>query len=220
MTQRVQIPVNQSQAEAPVQSLKTEIEQLRSALKSREAELANLRNQHEQERHSNAQLIEQRLQAAQEEGLATGIEQGITLGRQALDQLHDAVQSSQAAVEAELGMLQSNLHKLVMVALYKILGEQLVRPEVVAAAVRQVVLDAGHQESMTVRLSPKDHKVLERLRSQLNPATSVRYVADDRVELGGCLVELDRGLLDGRIESQLKTLHEALYAAVAEARHG
>ena len=41
----------------------------------------------------------------------------------------------------------------------------------------------------------------------------LELVADERVELGGCLIETDGGTLDGRLETQLKRLRDTLLDA-------
>lgn len=105
---------------------------------------------------------------------------------------------------------EQEVAKIVLAAVGKILGQALVRPETSMAAVKEVLQSVGYQDRLTVYVSEADFKLFERYRRQISPNNSIDYVADDRVAVGGCLVKLDKGMLDGRIEVQLQALIETL----------
>ncbi len=71
------------------------------------------------------------------------------------------------------------------------------------------------RERLVVRVSPRDHELLaaEGLKPKNGDAHAVELLADERVELGGCLIETGGGTLDGRLETQLKRLRDTLLGA-------
>ncbi len=152
------------------------------------------------------QLKQEQYQNHYENGFKAGIE--------------EAQEVIQSAVELEKSFLENwhefkfafeqEVSKIVLAAVGKILGQALARPEPAMAAVKEVLQSVGYEDKLTVYVSAKDFRVFERYRRQISPNSSIEYVCDDRVTVGGCLVKLDKGMLDGRIEVQLKNLVETL----------
>jgi flagellar assembly protein FliH len=97
------------------------------------------------------------------------------------------------------------------------LGARAVERDAVAAIVREVVARVKQEEAILVRLHPQDCALLRALGADSGKALAFRaeLVADDKVALGGCIVETEGGLLDGRIETQIERLRGALLAARA-----
>jgi len=169
--------------------LKAEIEQVSVKQLDRQAEIT-------------AEIRDQAYNEAYKDGLSS-----------ATDLIQEVHELERHFLENQLNALKDYEEKIVEVVLAsvgKILGNQIIRPEIALAAVKEVLHRAGHQEHMRVHVSPKDHQNLEKYRRQISPANNIDYIADDRVKIGGCLVELDRGMLDGRIEIQLQTLVDCL----------
>jgi type III secretion system HrpE/YscL family protein len=94
----------------------------------------------------------------------------------------------------------------------KILGEQLrVHPDSVASIVRQCLRAFPGTGRVRLRAHPEDLPVLEAARPQLGgPAVAVELQADPQIARGGCVLESELGELDGRLESQLARLADAL----------
>jgi flagellar assembly protein FliH len=82
--------------------------------------------------------------------------------------------------------------------------------------VREAISGVRERERLVVRVSPRDHKLFagENIAPKNGDAGSIELVADERVELGGCLIETSSGTLDGRLETQLQRLCDTL-ASVA-----
>jgi flagellar assembly protein FliH len=88
----------------------------------------------------------------------------------------------------------------------------------VVAAVRNVVRERTAREALTLRVCPTDHALLMSEREHLlegHEGASVSIVADERVRLGGCMLETSAGTLDGRMEVQLQRLHDLLLSTRA-----
>ena len=105
-------------------------------------------------------------------------------------------------------------------AIGKILGESLARRDGVQAVVREVIRGVREREHLVVRVSPRDHELLARegFKPKNGDAQAIELLADDRVELGGCLIETAGGTLDGRLETQLQAA--ARYAGRRGTRGG
>lgn len=96
----------------------------------------------------------------------------------------------------------------------KILGEQLsLEPQRVSSIVAQVLRNARSGGPLTVRCHPEDLELLDRSSARLETSAEsagLRLQPDPEVARGGCIVETDRGQLDGRLRAQLATIATAL----------
>lgn len=99
---------------------------------------------------------------------------------------------------------------VVIAALVKILGQSLIRPEIALAAVKEVVNGEASSQILKVMVSAKDLSLIEKYKAQLALDERIQFVEDTRVQAGGCMLELASGVVDGRIDVQLKTLHTLL----------
>lgn len=115
--------------------------------------------------------------------------------------------------------LESEVTEWTFAAVARLLGAASVQD--VSTGIRRVLEEARLQEPLTVLLHRAD---FDRLRAGEALAAAdwpndIRFAADDRVSLGGCLVESTFQTLDARLEVQLAILRQALDAARA-ADHG
>lgn len=102
------------------------------------------------------------------------------------------------------------------------IGRRVVRSEieadrdVVLPLVRELLQRVATAETVTVRLSARDHGHLLQHKSVLAEVSGLeglRLRADAAVRDGGCVVETEAGSLDGQVETQLARIEEALRAA-------
>ena len=116
---------------------------------------------------------------------------------------------------------QADLTRLAVGIAEKILGAELsLAPERVVGIVAQVVRAAGPSVRLVARVNPLDQPLLEAAAGQLARAAeqgNLELAADPSVGRGGCILETDRGVADGRLEVQLATLEAALFADAAAA---
>lgn len=98
-------------------------------------------------------------------------------------------------------------------ALLKIIAERLGNAEFTRGIVVNAVQKVRAERTLVVRLSPHDFDLLkdsmDQVKSEL-AKSSVDFVADARIELGGCIVEADHGSWDARLETQLLHLKDTL----------
>jgi len=123
--------------------------------------------------------------------------------------------------------LSRELHEDVVDLALRI-AEAIVRREV--ALDRTVVLDvarralrlAGPVSRVTVKCATEDAPYLREhldviAREESGTAVEVMVRPSDDIDLGGCLVTFDRGVVDARISRQLERLGDAVKAALADA---
>lgn len=191
----------------------------------------NIANAADQAAESKLKELLQAQQASLKEAEAKAVSEGFAKGlaegqRQGEEKYAAAVQALAALIESGkqsvAGLLQESediIAAIVFEAVCKIVGKELASIEGCAAAVRQVLAKASTEEVVSVRVSPKD---LQRLKDGVasDPdipgaiLASLPLEADDRVELGGCILSLKDGSIDGRIETQFRTFAQSLKDAV------
>lgn len=168
--------------------------------------------------------IEQEKHTAAELGYAEGYSAGIAAGKdeysERLAALQALINSTSEALKQEIAGLEDSALEIVFAAITKILGKTMIEGEGVTAIVREVINHAKDRQGLVIRVSPEDFAVLDRNRAKLLTGIEdgkVELVADDRVQLGGCLLETAGGNLDGRLEVQIQQLRDTLLNARAAA---
>lgn len=168
-----------------------------------------------------AALDELQKQSA-EEGYQAGYEHGSKAGEEAAQQdfaeqirrlrgIGEALQQdfSNRMVTA----LQDGIVEVVFAAVTKILGEELARAAGVQALVQCIASEIAAREQYTVRLAPADLELINQPRRMApgsEASAGITYVADERVRIGGCIIETAAGSIDARLETQLQRLKEVL----------
>jgi flagellar assembly protein FliH len=163
------------------------------------------------------------LAAAHEEGYARGVESAreavqrewsalAVRAQTTLDELRAAM-TRQSEASAELAL------QLTFAALGKLLGTALASRDGVQGAVAQALAQTDAQRVIAIRVAPQDLALFagtEQASGLLSGLPrDVTIEADERVALGGCLVETTHGTLDARIETQLDMLLQVLRDARA-----
>jgi flagellar assembly protein FliH len=124
-----------------------------------------------------------------------------------------------SAAERQSAALTASCAEIVMEVLKKIGGPALAKPKAIEGAVVQVLRRVKEAAEVVIRVRPAELETLELARPALVAAlgdAELTLLADQRVQLGGCIVESKLGSLDGRLEVQLGELCETLRSAKAE----
>lgn len=139
---------------------------------------------------------------------AEGRERGLGAVTELLVGARAVAARARAHAEAELRVLAVRIAE-------KILGRELALDpgavvDVAAAAMRH----AGEPRELVVRCAPEDLDALERGKPRLvercRAAQLVRFVGDERVARGGCVIETELGVVDARLSTQLEAIERAL----------
>jgi flagellar assembly protein FliH len=157
---------------------------------------------------------------AREKGLREGREAGLAkaLSEHAsqLQALATVVRSARTRLEEGIGDLADVGAEIAFEAACKVLGQALADRDGIIAAVREAVRRARDRSRLIVRVSPADFDLIRDNRVKILEgldAGRVEIAADDRVELGGCLLETPSGTLDSRLEVQVANLRRTLLEA-------
>ena len=146
--------------------------------------------------------------ASVESGLQIGYEEGLKRWNQTLAEAWQARENLKTEWE------QSLLHLAVRVA-EKIVGEQLrLHPDTIVPIVREALKSVGQERQLTLLIHP-DHREtvqanLDRLQSLVGSSRQIHLVANPDIAPGGCVVESEFGVIDAKLETQLKCLEEVL----------
>lgn len=161
-----------------------------------------------------------RLDDERERAHQLGFEQGLQAGRAAAQGEYENIlrrtmallAACQAEVNASLERLDDDLVELVFVAITRVLGAAAVTREGALAVIQNVMEGQRDKRTpMVVHLSAADWDMLgEEGRELLVGDKPIRLIADDKIDIGGCLIETDRGTLDGRLETQLAKMKQTL----------
>jgi flagellar assembly protein FliH len=170
-------------------------------------------------------------EAERERGYADGHAAGLSDGRsdavqeveQIRQRLSGRIDSTVSAMEqaqrAALAQLQGSVGEVAFAAVCRLLGSKASSQSLVLQVVEHACAQLRMELGMTIRLNPRDlHEVSELLRDDARfRAIGLKLIADDSLQLGGCIVEGPSGQYDGGLESQLRRLHAVLTAAVPDA---
>ena len=188
-------------------------------------------------RETAAKLIEQAAaeavkarEAARQEGLAAGTEQGKTMGRtEAVEAVRRESEGQVRRFQELLASAQNEKNRLIetaegdMVGLSiavakKVIGDAIAKDrEAVVAVVRGAIEKATVRDKLTVRVHPTDAQMVSfhkaALAASADGVKTIEIVEDQHVAPGGCLLDTPAGAVDARIERQIELLTKALSGA-------
>ena len=86
-------------------------------------------------------------------------------------------------------------------------------PEIVLAIARAAISRTEGTRSVVLRVSPKDMELVLLAHDELVKSSpdlrNLKVVEDPRIERGGCVVEMEVGHVDARIDEQLSEIERA-----------
>jgi flagellar assembly protein FliH len=178
----------------------------------------------EQARQSVLAQFKEEAEAARElgrqrglrEGRLTGIEESKQNFATEIARVRSIADKLPQALRAGVDGMEDTLVEIAFEAACKILGNAAVSREGVQAMVRQAAARTLSGEKVLVRLHPSDIALLRKagaLGEELPNGAAVSWMADQRIALGGCVIETDGGELDARLETQIQRLRNELVAA-------
>lgn len=150
------------------------------------------------------------------DGLEQGIQEGLRRGREEVAALQscnerlttmaEAISSLSESWQAEL---ESAAIEIGYAALLRILGQKCTDRAMVESMVRAVLEQLPERRLLNIHLAPADHALLHDGQG-MPPSLGAALLADERVSMGGCIVDTDAGSLDGRLETRLAELKAVL----------
>lgn len=151
---------------------------------------------------------ERRRDAIVEAARQEGFRQGLVAWDNALEAARQTQQSLDSRYEPEMVRLAVKIAE-------KIIGEELrARPEVIVSVARECLRGVRHGHNLTLRVNAADTDQVQRNLASLVEVTAsgcrIQVQADATINAGGCIIESVAGLIDARLETQLKCLEEIL----------
>lgn len=161
---------------------------------------------------------------AEERAFAEASDRGLEEGRRAaaaecaelLDQIKQLNERASDALPLLLAEAHDLIASVVFEAVCKILGRELVTPDGCTAVIEQVVGRVAKESILTIRIAPADYDRLKNALANGAVAEPVRRMLEMPIEpsaevgLGGCVLTLKAGTLDGRIETQFRNFAQTL----------
>jgi len=156
------------------------------------------------------------LEEAHLQGYAAGVEQARADNEGRLQELQQVIGSMRGALSGGIAGAEDLIVEIAFEAVCRIIGDAVGRRDGVLAVVREVIRGVRERENLVVRVAPQDYELIAGERQRLlrnGDASRIELVADERIELGGCLIETSGGTLDGRLETQFQRLRDTLVSA-------
>jgi flagellar biosynthesis/type III secretory pathway protein FliH len=165
--------------------------------------------------------VEQRIAQAHADGYATGrgdgelaeaarLESAVSAMEQALDTIRDSEAKWQDCVT-------ENIAALAVTVARHIVGRELNSDaSTFADLVKRALAEFPIDQPMRVRVNPHDLSLLSLPTSgggdpvSIAPNRDVRWLADSRIQPGGCVVEGRERIVDGRVDTALERLYRKL----------
>jgi flagellar assembly protein FliH len=148
-----------------------------------------------------------------EDGYRDGYEAGAAQAKAELakeaEKLARLLGSAEAALARQIEGLEDVTVEIAFAAVCKLLGEAARTEDGVRSLVREAMRGIQAKEGVVVRVAPADRDLL----AASNGEGKVEVAADERVALGGCIIETSGGTLDARLEVQLQQLVDTLRRA-------
>lgn len=166
---------------------------------------------------------EQIRQQSRKAGLQSGYDDGKQAAEAEAVAMIADIKRVASAISAEHNALlkqsQEQLGTLALAIAKKILGHSLtIQPEVVTEMVAEVIDAANIHGGCFVHVHPDDFKILQphwdAVSHLQQPESSWELVSDNRVSRGGCMIDVEGGTIDARLQTKLAQIETALQKAV------
>lgn len=184
----------------------------------------------------NAQVLE-KLKEIEEDAYKQGHELGLIEGTEkafqelkvelearlrSMDELFKNIESLKSRLMVNN---EAELIKLVYLIAKKIaLRDMEEHREAVAEIINHVVGEMQTDERISVRLSAEDLYFLETLQDKANERIQnfdrIKFVADDKIKSGGCLIETEYGTVDATVEERVERTWTTLQTRIPQNRDG
>ena len=165
---------------------------------------------------SAREMAQQIEREAHREGRTNGQQEAMGEMRRRLEPLdallREACRQVASAREAIITNAEGELIDLAIAVAERVLRSELgARREAAVPIVRAVLEAAGSRKVMAIRINPGDYELLMEYRGELlSSLESVRLISDSAISSGGCVAEVETGLIDARLESQLQEVARLL----------
>ncbi|HEY5760114.1 MAG TPA: FliH/SctL family protein [Steroidobacter sp.] len=127
-----------------------------------------------------------------------------------------ALSAMESAHAAALSKLESSVGEVAFAAVCRFVNAHGTSSSFVQSLVQQTCAELRGDMTATARMHPRDLATLSELLQDGEmqvQSLALKFVADESLALGGCVIEAASGHYDGGLESQLRRLHVVLMGA-------
>jgi len=182
---------------------------------------AELRLKYQQEyKQEYEKALLQMQERAEQAGYAAGFKKGEEAAQRAVaqktEQLVALIKSIGEARQQTLDASEDMLVEIAFAAVCRIMSATAVTRDAVIGMVREASAHCRDRNAWKVHLNPQDYELLQQATDasgQLPCDGRVVLERSSSVQLGGCMIESETGMLDARLEVQMERLRDALLAA-------
>lgn len=201
-----------AQLERDHDSLRRENSELGARVASLEAELEALRQQREPQDYA----------LGYELGQEAGAEQARAELKAERDSIAAVLESVHAQGQRYLQQLEDSNVEIIFAAVSKMVARVAGDADYLRDLVREQLKQLAAPGAVVVRVAPADFQALAEQEDAdaKNLSDNLRFVPDDHIQLGGCIIEAERGGLDARLEIQLQQFKEMLLDVHARRQAG
>lgn len=157
------------------------------------------------------------------EGKRVGFESGskkadsvIDSLNQTLGQLENIRKEIHQEIENEVAQLALSIARKI------VCHEVKTTQETVTCVAREALSRVDNPAKIKIKLNPDDLQFIKDTQSQfshfLHNVDNIRFVAQESIQSGGCLIETDRGDIDARIEKQFQAIEESFQTQFKQAK--
>lgn len=153
--------------------------------------------------------LEETYQSGYAQGLADGYQQTQTELREQLTSLNALLKTIPTAIHENREQLSSEIADIVLV-----IAQQLFihRQHDKNAIIQQIIHQLNDKQNLEIVLPPKDIALLKSGDVQLDVRSckNLRFIPDEQLRLGGCIIRSHHGVFDASIERQIDSLKQVL----------
>lgn len=154
---------------------------------------------------------EENIQLGREEGYNEGIKLASEEYQKTIRDILNLMEKTSLMYEDLVGKSEDLLKETVYMAICKTFGRLLECENERVNVIQNVIAEIKNANLLKIKVSQADYQIIFKdENSEL--AANYNIEIDNRVEIGGCIVETDKGTFDGRLEVQLAKLREAIQA--------
>lgn len=162
---------------------------------------------------------------AEKEGYEQGRAAGLLEVREAYAEALDAIRSTADAIvasaDATVSQCEREIAQLAVAVADKLIRKALDEdPEAVLSMVREAVRRTEGARTVVMRVAPEDFDLIASAHDELIGLSpdlrDMEIVEDIRVERGGCVIEMEVGAVDARVDEQLRDVELSF---LEEAKH-
>jgi flagellar assembly protein FliH len=164
---------------------------------------------------AEGQMIRRRArEEGHEEGRQAGMEQAMQEYEDGLGILTRTADVVVSQADALVRAAERDLARLAVAVAGKVIQRSVEQdPEIVLGIARAAISQTEGTRSLVLRVSPKDMELVLSAHDELVKSSpdlrNLKVVEDPRIERGGCVVEMEVGHVDARIDEQLNEIERA-----------